>query len=244
VRPVRSVLSFPGRMKGLCSVCGQPVEVVDFRLDEGVVQVRCTACGKEQRLTVSAATGAEEESAPPPPLSGPAQAVSAERPAAPLPQAGVPLFEPPTGFCPKCVAPKSPSATACPACGLVFSNYQPGELQPSATLAAAWTALAAEWPSAAAHARFLQLAAAEDALPSAGRLYRLRLAQAPEDARAKAGVEATVKMASAAVAVAAVAKAPVVGALPRRRAKVVLAVLVFFGPMTAFLLLRLLLGGH
>jgi hypothetical protein len=232
-------------MKGLCSVCGQPVEVVDFRLDEGVVLVRCTACGKEQRLTVSAATGAEEEpsAAVQPAPDGP---VSAERPAAPLPHAIAPLFEPPEGFCPKCVAPKSGAAMACPACGLVFSNYQPGELQPSATLAAAWNALAAEWDSAVAHARFLQLAAAEEALPAAGRLYRIRLAQAPEDALAKGGVEATVKMASAGVAVAAVRNAPQPDRPAGRsaRAKLVMAAFVLFGPMLAFALLRLWLGGH
>jgi hypothetical protein len=217
-------------MNGLCSACGQPVELVDFRLDEGRVLVRCPACGKEQRLSVSDAGGAGDGAAP--------------GPTAPAAPAIEPTFEPPRGFCPKCVAPRARDSAACPACGLVFANYQPGVLQPSAALAAAWTALAARWGHAAEHARFLRLAGAGDELAAAGRLYRVRLATAPDDGLARAGVEATVKMASAAVAVAAIRKDPTPGQPPRRRRKLVIIALVLLGPTVVSYVLLRFLGGH
>jgi hypothetical protein len=225
-------------MNGLCSACGQPVELVDLRLDEGRVLVRCPACGKEQRLSLSdagAGAGAAPGGtvAPPPEPASAATAVPAIEPA----------FEPPRGFCPKCVAPRAPDSAACPACGLVFANYRPGALQPSAALAAAWTALAAQWGQPAEHARFLRLAGAGDELAVAGRLYRVRLAGAPDDPLARAGVEATVKMASAAVAVAAIRTEPTPGQPPSRRRRLVIIALVLLGPMVVSWVLLRFLGG-
>jgi hypothetical protein len=226
-------------MNGLCSACGQPVELVDFRLDEGRVLVRCPACGKEQRLSLSDAGGAGDGVAP--------GATGARTPevltAAPVEPAIEPSFEPPRGFCPKCVAPRAPDSAACPACGLVFANYQPGVLQPSAALAAAWTALAARWGHPAEHARFLALAGAGDELAMAGRLYRVRLAEAPDDRLARSGVEATLKMASAPVAVAAIRKDPTPGQPPSRRRRLVIIALVLLGPTVVSYLLLRFLGG-
>jgi hypothetical protein len=234
-------------MNGLCSACKQPVEVVDFRLGEGIVVVRCTACGKQQQLSLSEASGgavvqeAPLKAAPAPP--------PAPRPSAPMsPPAAAPRgtaieasFEPPEGFCPKCVAPRSRQATSCPACGLVYAHAAASSaVQPSAGLKAAFTALCARWSDAPAHVRFLQQAAAGGELAAAGRLYRIRLAQAPTDALAKASLDAAVKMASAPVSVAAIKSAAPSEVVPGRRKKLILMAITFLGPGLLFALIKLL----
>jgi len=153
-----------------------------------------------------------------------------------------PVFEPPSGFCPKCVASRSPEAKSCPACGLVFANASPSALTPSAGLASAWKALAARWGEAKEHLRFLHLAQASGELAAAGRLYRIRLAQAPSDAVARSGLEATVKMASAPVSVAAIRSGPTSEQLSRRT-KWLMAAVTLLGPPLLFALVRLL-GQH
>ncbi len=233
-------------MNGLCSACQQPVEVVDFRLGEGIVIVRCTACGKQQRLSLSEASGAGDVPSPQGPVAAtvsPRVTASAPRlqPAASAPRIE-PLFAPPEGFCPKCVAPRAATATSCPACGLVFGNASGDELQPSKGLAAAFQALAGRWGEAPEHARFLHLAQASGELAAAGRLYRIRLAQAPADAVARASLEATVKMASAPVSVAAIKSAPTPEQLSRR-VKWVMVAVTLVGPSLLFALIRFL-GRH
>lgn len=113
-------------------------------------------------------------------------------------------------------------------------------MKPSAALLSAYAALAARWDDAPAHTRFLHLAAAGGELAAAGRLYRIRLAQAPGDGVARASLEATVKMASAPVSVAAIKSAPVAGATPGRRKKLLLVAVTFLGPSLLFALIRLL----
>jgi len=232
-------------MNDLCPACGQPVEVVDFRLDQGHVVVRCRSCGQQRRLALSEASGAEATPAvasaaveglpapasrpTPPPAAGP-RAIEAD-------------FEVPAAFCPKCVTPRSPAATSCPACGLVFSNaVRDSALQPSSTLADAWRALAAHWNDAAEHTRFLQLADASGELTAACHLYRIRLARAPQDALARNSLEAAVKLASAPVMVAALRTAQTPGANGRAKAVAVAAVMLL-APTLVFALLRLL-GRH
>jgi hypothetical protein len=230
-------------MNGLCSACKQPVEVVDFRLGEGIVVVRCPACGKQQRLSLSEASGDREASAPaqartPSPLE-------VARPPLPVPppgrQVGIePAFEPPAGFCPKCVAPRRPAAKSCPSCGLVFGKALSADVAPSDVLASAFAALAAQWADVPAHAKFLQFAAERGELAGAGRLYRIRLAQAPQDGVARASLEATVKMASAAVSVAAIKSEPVSRTESDGRKKLILMAVTLFGPLLLFALIRLL----
>jgi len=193
--------------------------------------VRCPACGKEQRLALAAA---EPPTGPAPGPGGPAPAVRSIDP----------LVEPPPGFCPKCIAPRAPAATSCPACGLAFANSQPGDYRPPETVLEAWRALTARWGTEDEHARFLQVAGAADALAAAGRLYRIRLAADPEDALARAGVEATVKMASAPVAVAGLRRAPELAPASRRKMKLAVLALVFLGPMVLAYVLLSMLGGH
>jgi hypothetical protein len=224
-------------MNGLCSACKQPVEVVDFRLGEGVVVVRCPACGKQQRLSLSEASGdAETRVVPRAPEVRPPSASPSFPKQAPV----EPFFEAPEGFCPKCVAPRTPEAKSCPACGLLFGKAQATDFAPSSGLGEAFRALAAHWGEAAAHARFLHLAAETGELAAAGRLYRIRLAKAPEDTVARASLEATVKMASAPVSVAAIKSAPTPGVESGRRKKFLLAALTLLGPALLFALIRLL----
>ncbi len=210
------------------------MEVVDFRLDEGFVLVRCTACGQQERLSVSQASGAAARPPPPQPPSP-----SGARPAAPASSAGD--FEVPRGFCPKCVSPRAEGATSCPACGLVFATaVVDSALKPSPPLADAWRALAAHWGDAAEHVRFLRQASAGGELAAAGHLYRIRLARAPGDAVARQSLEAAVKLASAPVSVAAL-RQDAASAPSRRRAKAVaMAAVLLLAPTLMFALLRLL----
>jgi hypothetical protein len=229
-------------MNGLCSACKQPVEVVDFRLGEGIVVVRCPACGKQQRLSLSDASG-EGESPTAAVEARPVHPPSAAPPSptSPARQAPVELaFEAPAGFCPKCIAPRSAEAKSCPSCGLDFSKALSGDVQPSAALRSAFSALSAQWADAAAHARLLHLARDLGELAAAGRLYRIRLAGAPQDGVARASLEATVKMASAPVSVAAIKSAPEGVAESTRRKKLLLVAATLFGPMLLFALIRLL----
>jgi hypothetical protein len=229
-------------MNGLCSACQQPVEVVDFRLGEGIVVVRCTACGKEQRLSLSEAGGAT--AAPAPVARPPERTAPPSLPPAALAPAFEPLFEPPAGFCRKCVAPRATEATSCPSCGLVFANAPASELVPSARLAAAFRELAAHWGEAQEHVRFLHLAANGGELAMAGRLYRIRLAQAPGDAVARASLEATVKMASAPVSVAAIRSTKEPEAVPGRRKKLIMVAITLLGPSLLFALFKFFGGEH
>jgi hypothetical protein len=228
-------------MNGLCSACKQPVEVLDFRLGEGIVVVRCTACGKQQQLSISEASGDGERQVPAP--ASPA-ASTPSLPKAPSAQAIEPLFEPPAGFCRKCVASRAPGATSCPACGLVFANAPASELKPSPGLTAAFQALAARWGEAPEHVRFLHHAAGSGELAMAGRLYRIRLAQAPNDALARSSLEATVKMASAPVSVAAIRSTKTPEAVPGRRKKLIMMAITLLGPGLLFAIIKFFGGGH
>ena len=141
----------------------------------------------------------------------------------------------PPGHCPKCIAPRTREATLCPACGLVFANFRAEEHQPSAALESAWHALAADrWDRAEEHEKFLQLAFNLDELARAGRLYRIRLAQNPDDAQAKTALESMVRMASTAAALAARTD-PAELARRRRKILAVSAMLFFIIPIAALL---------
>jgi hypothetical protein len=224
-------------MNGLCSACRQPVEVVDFRLDEGFVLVRCTGCGRQDRLSLSVSTGAgASASVAPPPAPSPAGAPQTEGPTS-IEAA----FEVPPGFCPKCVAPRAAGASSCPACGLVFATaVVDGTLKPSPPLADAWRALAARWTDGPEHVRFLRQAAAGEELAAAGHLYRIRLARAPEDAVARQSLEAAVKLASAPVSVAALRQDTAAAPSSRRAKAVAMAAVLLLAPTLMFVLLRLL----
>ena len=140
----------------------------------------------------------------------------------------------PPGHCPKCIAPRTREATLCPACGLVFANFRAEEHQPSAALEAAWYGLTERWARPEEHEKFLQYAFNLDELARAGRLYRIKLANNPDDAQAKASLEAMVRMASTAASLAARTD-PAEMARRRRKVLAVSAMLFFVIPIAALL---------
>jgi hypothetical protein len=145
----------------------------------------------------------------------------------------------PPGHCPKCITPRSREALLCTACGLVFSNFRAEEHQPSAALESAWRGLEFRWDKAEEHEKFLQLAFNLDELARAGRLYRIRLAQAPEDVRAKVALESMVRMASTAATLAA--RTDPAELISRRRKVLLVSAMIFFFIPIAALLANLLL---
>ncbi|MBZ4421605.1 hypothetical protein [Myxococcus sp. RHSTA-1-4] len=211
-------------MKFQCEACERLVPLEVFRVEAGVLVVKCDRCGAESRARAPAASSAvmggaaaspparegtgpgappsEPEAAPPPPArpSSPALRVvrtQAGRPGAPL--SDEELFEAPAGDCPKCVAPRREGAESCAQCGLVYVNFSADEHRPSSVLADAWRALSEHWEDEEAHDRLMTLAMARGELAMAGRLYRLRLARVPEDAMARRGRDEVVRRATLAV---------------------------------------------
>lgn len=201
-------------MKFQCEACERLIPLEVFRVEAGVLAVTCGRCGAESlaRMASSYAVGAASLPAEgagvtpgsPPPQEAPA-APRASSPAlrvvrAPeVPLTGEALFEPPPGTCPKCVSPRREDAESCAHCGLVYVNFNPDEHRPSEVLADAWQALAARWDDWDAHDRLMTLAMGRGELAMLGRLYRVRLARAPDDAMAQRGRDELVRRATLAV---------------------------------------------
>ncbi|QSQ22524.1 hypothetical protein JY651_46695 [Pyxidicoccus parkwayensis] len=244
-------------MKFQCEACERLVPLEVFRVEAGVLVVKCDRCGAESRarMASSVAVGASSLSGegasgtpgsppreppvaavpgsppaaavlgsppvaampgPPPaaavPGSSPVAAMPGPLPAPPrasspslrvvrgreasVPLSGEALFEPPPGHCPKCVAPRREDAEACAQCGLVYVNFNADEHRPSDVLADAWQALAAQWDDWDAHDRLMTLAMGRGELAMLGRLYRLRLARAPDDVMAQRGRDELVRRAT------------------------------------------------
>ncbi len=199
-------------MRYLCDACERLAPPAAFRVELGVLVLTCARCGKDSRarpeevLAAAVQQAQAEESAPalaPRSASAPALKVVALRPseervreAAALARSEDPFAAPP-GFCPKCISVRKEGALACAACGLVFANFTPGEQQLSEPLRAAWLSVLERWDDRDAHDRLVSLAVGRGELATAGRLYRLRLAQAPDDLYAQRGRDEVVRLASA-----------------------------------------------
>ena len=211
-------------MKFQCEACERLVPLEVFRVEAGVLVVKCDRCGAENRARMASsfalgasslggeASGPGQGSAPggPPPAESLASAsaplpLRASSPslrvvrgrAADVPLSGEALFEAPPGACPKCVAPRREDTESCAQCGLVYVNFTPDEHRPSEMLAEAWQSLVAEhWDDWEAHDRLMTLAMGRGELAMLGRLYRLRLARAPDDAMAQRGRDELVRRAT------------------------------------------------
>jgi hypothetical protein len=146
-------------------------------------------------------------------------------------------FAPPPGHCPKCLAPRPEDSLICTRCGLVYANFRPEAHRPSAPLGEAWVALLASWDDEERHQRFVQLALARGELAGAGRLYRLRLVQAPQDVFAQRGRDEVLRLASASSA-AALSLEHAEAAPPSRARAALVAGLVLFLLLAAVLLVR------
>jgi rubredoxin len=233
-------------MKFQCDACERLAPLEVFRVEAGALVVTCGRCGAESRAQASLSTsvamggaaspreGTAAPGVPPqdaaavPPLparaSSPALRVvrGADTPARPSTH-DEELFEPPPGFCPKCVAARREGAMACAQCGLVYDNYRADEQRPSQAVAEAWRELAARWEDPTAHERMVTLALSHGDLAAVGRLYRIRLARAPEDALARRGRDEVVNRAAMVVPLASERSGP--GASLKRMKGVVAGVM-------------------
>lgn len=179
-------------MKLLCDVCEQVVPLGQVRQEGGALVFQCPGCGAQGRI------GAE----PAPATAAPVPAAPAgEAPrlalvsSAPAPQLSL---EPPSTHCPKCIEPREESALACPRCGLVFANFEPAQVEPSAELVEGWRALSSRWEEPAEHERLIRQAVQRGEVTELARLYRIHLATHPEDAQALAARERIISLVASA----------------------------------------------
>jgi hypothetical protein len=196
----------------LCDACERLAPPAAFRVELGVLVMTCARCGQESRarpeealVAAVAQTNLDPDPAGPTQRSTPAPAlkVVALRPsegqvreAAALARSEDPFAVPP-GFCPKCIAARKEGTESCASCGLVYANFSPEEHQISEPLRAAWLTVLERWDDRDAHDRLLSLAVGKGELAVAGRLYRIRLAQAPDDLYAQRGRDEVVRLATA-----------------------------------------------
>lgn len=244
-------------MRYLCDSCERLAPPAAFRVEMGVLVITCARCGQESRarpedaLVAAVAQSQEEASQPAPALrsnAAPALKVVTLRPseeqvreAAELARSADP-FAVPEGFCPKCISVRKEGVESCAACGLVYAYFDAGEQRVSEPLRAAWLSVLERWDDRDAHDRLLSLAVGQGELAAAGRLYRIRLAQAPEDVYAQRGRDEVLRLATASQAVFKPSAPPV-----NSRIQVVVGVVLFLLVMAmAFFLFRqfrLSLGG-
>jgi hypothetical protein len=186
-----------------CPSCKRLAPAAGFRVDGARLLLRCGRCGAEsvafEQATLEKAVleraSKERSVARGAPAQGPLlRVVPGEGEGTVAPPDGA-LFDVPEGHCPKCVASRPPEALACPACGLVFSNWAPEEHTLPAPLADAWHRLQARWGEVGAHDAFLAQAQRVGQLAAAGRLYRIQLARRPGEAQARRALEEVVRLA-------------------------------------------------
>jgi hypothetical protein len=200
-------------MRYLCDACERLAPPAAFRVELGVLVMTCARCGQESRarpeeaLVAAVAQTNTEPSAQPVPAArsntSPALKVVTLRPseervreAAALARSEDP-FAVPEGFCPKCISVRKEGTASCAACGLVYANFDPNEQRVSEPLSAAWLSVLERWDDRDTHDRLLSLAMGRGELAAAGRLYRIRLAQAPDDLYAQRGRDEVVRLATA-----------------------------------------------
>ncbi len=186
----------------LCPACERLTAFSDFRIEGDILVLRCGRCRVESRTQAadaapSAATVAAAASAS---AHAPRKAALALIPTEPDWDAGEEVLSVPEGHCPKCVAIRPPQASSCAHCGLVFSNYQPEELEPSAPLAEHFRRLLSNWDDVEEHDRVIQAALTQGELAVLGRLYRIRLARSADDAFAARGRDEVLRLATASTA--------------------------------------------
>ncbi|WP_404368522.1 hypothetical protein ACIHQR_04295 [Corallococcus coralloides] len=225
-------------MKYQCESCDRLVKVETYVLEDHALAVACPACGAWTRAAPSLAPPASARPAPapagdggeglavavpvkapaegpPPPPSRPSvtalRVVRQDAPAADPRVSGEDPFQAPPGRCPKCVAPMREDAGSCSACGLVYANFIPDEHQPSELLAGEWRELLEAWHDWDAHDRLLSQAMGRGEMAMVGRLYRMRLARAPNDAQALRGRDEVVRRVTTATPLTSDGPSPVLG---------------------------------
>lgn len=217
-------------VKILCTSCERLAPPARFRLDGAALVLTCARCDAELRVDASAPAAVVEAvpagvtvGPTPAPLprvipSAPVRSslalassaeasnvvalrtapdVSVERA---LAAADGDPFTAPAGHCPKCVTPRAEAASACPACGLTFASVDVATLRPPDWLASRWREVLRAWGSDLTHDRLRAEAVARGGLVELGRLYRIRLAEVPDDPYAKRAREELLRQASVPIA--------------------------------------------
>ncbi len=189
-------------MKFLCPACERLTAFSGFRADGDLLFLRCSRCGVESRSRASAdedpiaMPGAQvARSIPAPALRG--KVALAAIPTTELPAPSADPFSVPDGYCPKCIAVRPVQSTSCAQCGLVFANFKPEELAPSPAIAEQFQHLLSNWGVIEEHDRLVHAALIQGELATVGRLYRIRLAHAPQDAYAARGRDEVLRLATA-----------------------------------------------
>jgi len=181
-------------LKFLCASCQRLGEVERFRLDGPALVVTCTQCGAESRASHSGPSVAPAPAPPPPSNVTTLRTPTVEAIARAARAADEPIAVP-EGRCPKCISKRLTDAPACPSCGMVFSQADVTSFTPSAELETAWRALLAQWGDDGRHEAFRAAAMNKGELAGAGRLYRLRLADQPDDPWAARGRDEVLRLA-------------------------------------------------
>ncbi len=182
----------------LCPACERLTAFADFRIEGDILVLRCGRCRVESRTQAKdAAPSAAIAAAPSASAPAPRKAALALIPTEPHLDAGEEVLSVPEGHCPKCVAIRPPQASSCAACGLVFLNYKPEELEPSPALAEHFRQLLSHWDDVEEHDRVIQAALVQGDLAMLGRLYRIRLTRSPDDAFAARGRDEVLRLATA-----------------------------------------------
>jgi hypothetical protein len=147
-------------------------------------------------------------------------------------------FAVPEGHCPKCIAVRPALASACAQCGLVFANFKREEVEPSASIAEQFQHLLSQWEDVGGHDRVLQAALSRGELASVGRLYRIRLANVPQDPYAARGRDEVLRLATASSTGLAKAASPEAGEVAGRLKYVLLIAILAACAATFFALYR------
>ena len=174
----------------LCPSCERLTVFSEFRIEEDALVLRCARCQVESRSRAI-------EAAPSVATIAASASALALIPTQTDRAAGEEILSVPEGHCPKCVAVRPPQASSCAHCGLVFSNYKPEELEPSAALAEHFRRLLSNWDDVEEHDRVIQAALTQGELAVLGRLYRIRLARSADDAFAARGRDEVLRLAAA-----------------------------------------------
>lgn len=237
-------------MKVLCEACGRLLDLTVFRFDGGSLVIACTGCGVEHR--------AEGEVPLPPPSVPPLvpkervpvpstspfasnvvalRDIGAEAAARAAKSIGERPFDAPSGRCPKCIASRIPADPSCRQCGLVFSQLDDAALSPSDWLRDQWLSLLARWSDTGAHDTIISQGMLRGELPAMGRLYRIRLADMPDDPLARRGRDEVLRHAGITAPTGDTGYAPETKS-PAQLKRVALIALVVSLTAAAFLVLR------
>ena len=153
-------------MKAVCPSCERLIDVTAVKVVGESAFIGCAKCGVESALPI---TTAELPTLPETPKAAPPLPISSRKTPGPralvlassVEASNVVMLRAPTaaavdsarafaeadpfavpdGYCPKCISRRDQEASACPTCGLVFSNVEIDQLRPTEDLAAMWKIL-------------------------------------------------------------------------------------------------------